>query len=124
MPDPEKVKDLGDIYEENKYTDGWIFKTEYLDKAGFIKDVKGILLCIVEKLGDNYREDYRDSLETILMQIKSDFGNNLETYSLNMKALIENKNAMRELGQKVFDAAEALRDCEEKLNAIIWRKVQ
>lgn len=124
VPDPEKVKDLGDIYEENKYTDGWIFKTEYLDKAGFIKDVKGILLCIVEKLGDNYREDYRDSLETILMQIKSDFGNNLETYSLNMKALIENKNAMRELGQKVFDAAEALRDCEEKLNAIIWRKVQ
>ena len=47
VPDPEKVKDLEDIYKEHKYTEGkWIFKTEYLDKDGFMKDVKGILLGI------------------------------------------------------------------------------
>lgn len=125
VPDPDKVRDLGDIYEEHKYTEGkWIFETDYLDKPGFIKDVKVILLGIVEKLGDNYRKDYRDSLETILMQIKSNFGTNLETYSLNMKALIENKDAMKELGQKVFEVAEALRSCEKNLNDIIWREVQ
>ena len=125
VPDPEKVKDLGYIYEEHKYTEGkWIFETDYLDKAGFMKDVKGVLLEIIEKLGKNYRKDYRDSLETILMQIKSNFGTNLETYSLNMKALSENKDAMMELGQRVFDVAEALRNCEKELNDIIWREVQ
>lgn len=125
VPDPEKVKDLGYIYEEHKYTEGkWIFETDYLDKSGFMKDVKGILLGIVEKLGKNYRKDYRDSLETILMQIKSNFGTNLEIYSLNMKALIENKDAMMKLGQRVFDVAEALRGCEKELNGIIWRGVQ
>ena len=100
------------------------FETDYLDKSGFMKDVKGILLGIVEKLGKNYRKDYRDSLETILMQIKSNFGTNLETYSLNMKALIENKDAMMKLGQRVFVVAEALRGCEKELNDIIWREVQ
>ena len=125
VPEPEKVKNLEDIYKEHKYTESfWIFETEYLDKDGFWKDVKGILLGIVEKLGKNYRKDYRDSLETILMQIKSNFGTNLEVYSLNMKALIENKDAMMELGQRVFDVAEALRGCEKELNDIIWREVQ
>ncbi len=125
VPDPEKVKDLGDIYEEHKYTEGiWIFEKDYLDKSGFMRAVKEILLGIVEKLGKNYRKDYRDSLETILMQIKSNFGTNLETYSLNMKALIENRDAMMELGQRVFDVAEALRVCEKELNDIIWREVQ
>ncbi len=123
--DFEKVKDLGDIYEAHKYTEvKWIFETDYLDKSGFMKDVKGILLGIVEKLGKSYRKDYRDSLETILMQIKSNFGTNLETYSLNMKAFIENKDAMMELRQRVFDVAEALRNCEKELNDIIWREVQ
>ena len=109
VPEPKSVKDLGDIYEECKYTENVLFfKADYLDKAGFMKAVKGILLGIVEELGKNYRQDYRDTLETILEQIKTNFGANLDIYSLNMKALIENKDAMMELGKRVFDAADAL----------------
>ena len=123
VPDPDKVKDLEEVYNEHKYTEGkWIFKTDYIDKEGFMKDVKGILLGIVEKLGRNYRKDYRDSLETILMQIKSNFGTNLEVYSLNMKALLEDRDAMMELGKRLFEVSEALRACEMDLNDIIWRE--
>lgn len=124
LPNWEKVKDLGGIYDDHKYTEGvWIFETDYLDKEGFIRDVKEILLGIAEKMGKNYRKDYRESLETILLQIKTNFATNLESYSLNMKALMENKDAMMELGNRVSDAAKALRKCEEELNTIIWKEV-
>jgi GTPase SAR1 family protein len=125
LPNSEKVRDLGDIYNDRKYTEGvWIFETDYLDKDGFMRDVKEILLGIVEKMGKNYRKDYRESLETILLQIKTNFATNLESYSLNMKALLENKDAMMELGNRVSDAAKALRKCEEELNIIIWKEVK
>jgi hypothetical protein len=124
-PEPEKVKDLGDIYQEHRYTEGaWIFETDYVDKDAFMKDVKNILLGIVEKMGENYRKDYRDSLETILLQVKSNFVMNLDTYSISMKALIEDRDAMMELGQRVLDAAGALGDCENELNEIIWKEVE
>ena len=120
--DSEKVSDLGEIYNDRKYTEGvWIFETDYLDKDGFMGDVKEILLGIVEKMGKNYRKDYRESLEMILLQIKTNFATNLESYSLNMKALMANKDAMMELGNRVSDASKALRKCEEELNTIIWK---
>lgn len=123
--DSEKVSDLGEIYNDRKYTEGvWIFETDYLDKDGFMGDVKEILLGIVEKMGKNYRKDYRESLEMILLQIKTNFATNLESYSLNMKALMDNKDAMMELGNRVSDAAKALRKCEEELNTIIWKEVK
>jgi GTPase Era involved in 16S rRNA processing len=125
IPDPEKVADLGDTYKAHKYTEGaWIFKTDYLDKDAFMKDVKSILLGIVEKMGKNYRKDYRDSLETILLQVKSNFITNLETYSISMQAMIEDRDAMMELGQRVLDAADDLRKCEGDLNEIIWKEVE
>lgn len=101
-----------------------MFKKDNIDKDGFMKAVKEILLGIVEKIGTNYRKDYADTLDTILLQVKSKFGDNLDTYSLNMKALIENKDAMMKLGEKIFDAAEALKRCESDLNDIIWREIQ
>lgn len=125
IPDPEKVADLEDTYKAHKYTEGaWIFKTDYLNKDAFEKDVKSILLGIVEKMGKNYRKDYRDSLETILLQVKSNFITNLETYSISMQAMIEDRDAMMDLGQRVLDAADALRNCEDNLNEIIWREVE
>lgn len=120
----QRVRDLGDIYDDRKSTEGkWIFKTDYLDKSGFKKDVKGILLGIVEDMSEKYRKDYKNALEILLMQIKINFETNLETYSLSMQGLKENKDAMMELGGHVADAAAALKKCEEELNEIIWREV-
>ena len=124
IPEPEKVEDLSNILEENTKTEGWwIFKSRYLNKEQFIKDIREIMLKIVEKLSKNYRMDYKDSLETILMQIKTNFESNLEEYSIHMKALIEDKDAMNELGMRVDNAAKELRECENELDGIIWEEV-
>lgn len=124
LPNWKEVRDLGEIYNNNKYTGGIVIKKDYLHKETFMRQVKEILLKSVEEMGENYRKDYRDSLETILLQIKTSFATNLESYSLNMKALMENKDSMMELGNRVSHAAKVLRKCEEELNAIIWKEVK
>jgi hypothetical protein len=40
-----------------------------------------------------------------------------------MKALIDNKDIMMQLGKKVENAANALIRCQEELNEIIWREL-
>ena len=68
----------------------------------------------------DYSADYRNALESLLNQIKTQFEDNLDTYSLYMKAMVENRDAMQELGEKVADVATELFDCQKQLNDIIW----
>ena len=72
---------------------------------------------------DDFAKDYRNALETLLMQIKTIFESNLEQYSLNMKAMMEDKEAMMKLGGRISDAANSLLSCQDSLNEIIWREI-
>jgi molybdopterin converting factor small subunit len=122
---PEKVTDLGEIYDSHRRTEKvLVFNTEYLDKDGFIRDVEERLLKITGGMEEDYCKDYRNSLEILLMQIKTQFEANLATYSLYMKAMIENKDAMMRLGTRVSDAAMALTVCQNGLNKIIWKEIK
>ena len=58
------------------------------------------------------------------MQIKSEFEQNLAQYSVNMQAMIENKDAMMKLGDRISDAAYALVKCQDNLNEIIWKEIK
>ncbi|MBR2884613.1 MAG: dynamin family protein [Clostridia bacterium] len=122
---PDEVIMVNDIYDSNKRTHKvlWLDR-DYLDKEGFVKDVKEHMQGIIEKMTDDYKDDYRASLETLLMQIKSNFQSNLSSYSIHMRAMIEDKDAMVELGSKIESAAISLNDCEEQLNEIIWKEIQ
>ena len=81
------------------------------------------LIFYEENMYNDYCSDYRNTLETLLMQIKSQFETNLAEYSVHMKALIDNKDIMMQLGKKVENAASALIRCQEELNEIIWREL-
>ncbi len=125
VPVPQVVKpgitNWGELYDSHCRTEKFLmFKGEYLDKAGFIQDVEKMLVEIADSMCVDYSKDYRDSLESLLQQIKSQFEGNLETYSLYMKAMVENRDAMQQLGDKVADVATELFDCQKQLNDIIW----
>lgn len=119
---PDKIN-MGDIYDAHKRVNKvlWI-KQENLDKKGFISDIEESLMTVAGTMADDYVRDYRNSLETLLMQIKSIFESNLQQYSVNMRAMIEDKAAMNKLGNCVSDAARALSVCQDSLNRIIWRE--
>ncbi len=125
VPVPQVVKpgitNWGELYDSHCRTENFLmFKGEYLDKAGFIQDVEKMLVNIADSMCDDYSADYRSALESLLMQIKNQFEGNLETYSLYMKAMVENRDAMQDLGDKVADVATELFDCQKQLNDIIW----
>ena len=118
------IKDLEGIYNSHKRIEKvLIFKSEYLDKKGFIDDIEVNLAKIIREMIDDYSKDYRESLDTVLTQIKSEFEKNLDKYSLYMKSMGESKEAMKSLGEKISDAAKALEECQSKLNEIIWREI-
>lgn len=125
VPVPQVVKpgitNWGELYDSHCRTEKFLmFKGEYLDKAGFIQDVEKMLMDIADSMCDDYSKDYRDSLESLLVQIKTQFEGNLDTYSLYMKAMVENRDAMKQLGEKVADVATELFGCQKQLNDIIW----
>ncbi len=125
VPVPQVVKpgitNWGELYDSHCRTENFLmFKGEYLDKAGFIQDVEKMLVNIADSMCTDYSADYRNALESLLIQIKNQFEGNLETYSLYMKAMVENRDAMQDLGDKVADVATELFDCQKQLNDIIW----
>lgn len=120
---PNKITDMGQIYDAHKRVNKvlWI-KQENLDKDGFIKEIEENLTAVARAMADDYTKDYRNSLETLLMQIKSIFESNLHQYSVNMRAMMEDKEAMKKLGNRVSDAARELSVCQDSLNRMIWRE--
>lgn len=121
---PKNIAELGDIYISHKRLDNVLwFKQENLDKDGFLKEIEEKLLEVAGKMIDDYVKDYCDALETLLQQTKSEFQNNLEKYSVQMKAMIENREAMKKLGDRVSDAAASLIQCQESLNKVIWEEL-
>ena len=128
IPKPAVGKNKGitnveGIYDANRRTDKVLFwKQNNLDKKAFINDIKDSLQTIATEMADDYAGDYRKALETILMAIKSNFEQNLAKYSLYMKAMIDNRDEMKQLGEKISLAVEDLTECESRLNDIIWRE--
>lgn len=125
VTESRRINDLDGIYNSNKRTEKifFFFEKERLDKKSFIADVKDSLQTIATDMANEYAKDYQKALETILMAIKSNFEANLAQYSLHMKNLIDNKEVMQQLGDKIEDAAADLTECEEDLNSIIWKEV-
>ena len=117
------MTDVGKIYDSHRRTDKvLLFDVEYLDKDGFVHAVEERLLGAAGEMRDEYVKEFCKSLETLLMQIKSQFELHLSEYSLNMKALIQNRDAMMALGDRIATAAADLVGCQEQLNQIIWKE--
>lgn len=118
------ISNIDEIYDANKRTQKMLFfaKKEILDKETFIDEIKDNLRTIATEMATDYAKDYCKSLETILMAVKSNFEQNLDQYSLYMKAMIDNREVMMQLGNKIEAAASDLNECEKDLNEIIWKE--
>lgn len=122
---PNSAQEVGAIYDAHRRTDKiLLFETEYLDKEGFIAELGENLMETVENMCKDYVKDYHDALEALLQKIKSRFETNLDEYSLHMKAMIEDRNAIMRLGDKIAEVAGMLTDCQEQLNEVIWKEIE
>ncbi len=120
---PRDTTNFGEIYDSHRRTVSVLWrKKDFLDKDGFIEDTEAKLQDVAEKMADDYKKDYAKSLESVLAQIRHDFKVNMEVYSVRLTALIENKEAMKELGEKVAEAAKELEGSQKELDKIIWKE--
>lgn len=113
--------EFGTLYKQKKRTKKvlWMDK-EYLDRESFIRDMNKKLRTVTGELADNYKENYRNSLNNLLRKVESEFNLNMEKYSVSLKAKMEDKAAMEDLKKKILAAAGELYKCQAKLNAVIW----
>ncbi len=121
---PKNIAELGDIYISHKRLDNVLwFKQENLDKAGFLEEIDAKLMAVSGTMIDDYAKDYCAALDILLQQTMGEFRNNLDKYSVQMQAMIENREAMKKLGGRVSDAAASLKQCQELLNKVIWEEL-
>ena len=97
-----------------------IWDSEYLDFEGFIRDLKVKLNTVAGQQVDEFKTDYRNSLNNILSKVESEFTKNMHRYSVTLKAKLEDKDAMEKLREKILSAVDELRGCQEKLDSVIW----
>lgn len=123
-PDVEEFveeHEFGDLYRQKKRTKKvlWMEK-EYLDRESFVKDMNKKLRARTRELADIYKENYRQSLNSLLRKVESEFNLNMENYSISLKAKLEDKEAMESLKCKILVAVEQLHECQRELDAVIW----
>lgn len=124
--EPGRLRSVGSIYDSHKRSESFLFffTKEYLDKEGFIRDIEKEMRTAVSAMRDEYITDYIDALNSLLMQISGDFTSRLEEYSLDMHAMIDDREAMKGLGSLIQSAADELALSREGLNDIIWREAE
>ncbi len=100
------------------------FDSEYFDKDGFINDVRTSFMNLAGEMVDVFRKDFQDAFNKVIEAVQDRFKNNLDEFSLNVKALKEDRDAMLKLGQIISDAATSLSDSQDRLNRDIWKEVE
>lgn len=119
---PPDVKEIYNLYDDKVHDSQiLVFKAKTIDKKDFLKSVRTELRSITQDLVNDLTEKYRDSHAQLLGRIKGEFETNLKKYSVMMRAKLDDKAAIENLGEKLRAAATELRQCQEKLEEIIWR---
>lgn len=124
IPSPIKVEintEWDKLYKSHtKTTDLFIFKTTSLNKEQLFKQVEQQLLEYNENFINGFLNDYNNALDDLINEITENYKEMFEHYSNHLKemnAIIEN---LIELGKAIKNAANDLKDCKRKMNAIIW----
>lgn len=116
-PDVAKIINLyNDKMHESK-----ILKIKQIDKEELLDSVEEELTDIINSLAQDLESEFRNAHAVLFSQVKSEFEQNLEKYSIMMKAKLDDKAAIENLGEKIQASASELRQCQSSLEKIIWR---
>ena len=116
---------ISDLYEKCMKESSFLWmKKKYLDRNEFEKELEKNFTTPFRQSCNLFKSEYYDTLCDILEQVKGKFETNLEQYSVNMGAMLQNRDAMMRLGAVIEEAAQSLAKCEETLNNSIWRELK
>ncbi len=125
LPPIKKITGINQAYDDAIVDKGkkiLFFKREYLDDEEFISSIKGNVNDLIDDLIDDYVDDFSSALNDVLGTIKKQFEDNLGSYSISMKGLVEDREAMIKLGDNINDLAQRLQERQDELNSTIWKE--
>jgi GTPase Era involved in 16S rRNA processing len=115
------AEELGEIFDANVRVDKiLLFEIKVVNKDDFISEAVTKLNTMSSGLRQDFENDYRESLCSIYTAVASEFKQNLDKYSVLMKAMLKEKDALEQLRIKIAAAAQELLASQEELNTIIW----
>lgn len=119
-----QTEEFGAIYDANKCTETilWVFDITSIKKADFMGDVKKGLIKILKGMSDGFVDGFIAALEDVQRKVTEEFAQNMDRYSRLMRAKLADKEAMDQLGKKIAATASDLKDCQDNLEATIWRE--
>jgi len=118
---PVDINKVGDVYDTQKRMDKFLFwDIEVINKESYFSEIKLRLNNTAQDMADDYFNDYSSELKRILNCIKIEFINNLEKYSILIKAKLKDKEAMMVLSEKIDVALDDLKQLQNELNNTIW----
>ena len=121
----QEETDFSSLYAKNRELGPKILffrQTEYLNRESFINDTTSKLKDSLEAITNQCADDYKKQLNLILNAVKGEFSSRLESYSIMVRAAIDDKNAILHLGRQIDGAATDLRSCQDGLNKVIWKE--
>lgn len=114
------VTPITNLYKD-KVRKSPILKIQQIDKDEFLDAVEKELTDIVNSLSQDAESEFRNAHVVLFSQVKSEFEQNLEKYSIVLKAKLDDKAAIENLGEKIQASVSELRQCQNNLEEIIWR---
>lgn len=87
LPEIEKPADISNkvirYYNENVQQTG-VLRNDYIDEDAFISEVKEEIGRRIRELSDDYSEEYRSTLRSLIGKIKVNYTSRLNEYSVAM----------------------------------------
>lgn len=118
------TEEFGAIYDANRCTETilWMFDMTGIKKDDFKSDVKGKLIEILKGMSDGFVNGFEAALQDVQDKTIKEFTQNKERYSRLMRAMLADKEAMDQLGEKIAATASDLEGCQKELETTIWRE--
>nr|WP_315098389.1 dynamin family protein [uncultured Fretibacterium sp.] len=116
------TEEFGAIYDDSERTETilWVFDITGIDKKKLMQEVDRKLTKIGETMADGFQDEFDAALNDVRDKTIKEFTDNKERYSRLMRAMLADKEAMVQLGEKIAEAASALEGCQKELETTIW----
>lgn len=113
---------FGAIYDDSERTETilWVFDIKGIDKEKLKEKVDRKLNEIGKTMAEDFQEEFDAALNDVRDKTIKEFTDNKERYSRLMRAMLADKEAMAQLGEKIAATASDLEGCQKELETTIW----
>ena len=116
--------DVRKIVRECIETKGkWIFAKDVVDTKKLFDNLEDLINGELNKQRERFTEKFCDNLQGVIDEVKANFENNADSYSVKMQEIKENRKQVLEIAYEIENTSVALEYLIENLETLIWKGI-